>query len=214
MGCVETYRQLSADMRRISEENGFGGKIKVLAVTKTQSVQVMRQLYDAGVREFAENRIAVLEEKIPQFPDDVVWHFIGKVQSNKVRKVLKAAKVVHSVDSLELLLRIDRISGEEKVSPELYLEVNVSGEESKSGVTPQEAREILQTPLAHVRVSGLMTMAPNGASDGELKEIFSSLRRLGESLGVTEFSMGMSNDSHIAAACGSTTVRIGTALFV
>ena len=90
-----------------------------------------RELYDSGVREFAENRITVLEEKAKTLPSDISWHFIGKIQSNKVRKVLKLSKILHSVDSLELLRRIDRIAGEEGVAPELFIEVNISGKKKE-----------------------------------------------------------------------------------
>lgn len=212
MSCAEVYKQISSELETVSRQSGYG-RIKVLAVTKNQPAEKIMELYEAGVREFAENRIAVLEEKMEKLPSDIVWHFIGKIQSNKVRKVIKAAHVLHSIDSMELLRRMERICSEERIFPELFLEVNISGESSKSGVTLSEAEKILSTELSGVKITGLMTMAPNGADEEELTSIFSGLRSLGESYGIKEYSMGMSNDCRTAAQCGATIVRIGTALF-
>ena len=212
MSCAEVYKQISSELETVSRQSGYG-RIKVLAVTKNQPAEKIMELYEAGVREFAENRIAVLEEKMEKLPSDIVWHFIGKIQSNKVRKVIKAAQVLHSIDSMELLRRMERICSEERIFPELFLEVNISGESSKSGVTLSEAEKILSTELSGVKITGLMTMAPNGADEEELTSIFSGLRSLGESYGIKEYSMGMSNDCRTAAQCGATIVRIGTALF-
>ena len=185
----------------------------MLAVTKNQSADVIAELHNCGIKEFAENRIHVLEEKAKILPQDIVWHFIGKIQSNKVRKIIKIAKVLHSVDSSELLSRIDRISGEEGVSPEIFIEVNVSGEASKSGINISEVNSMLSIPLKHAKVCGLMTMAPFDSTEEEQKAIFSALKKCAEANGLTELSMGMTNDFQAAAECGSTILRIGTALF-
>ena len=215
MSAFDNYRALQKELAECAADGGFDPeRLKVLAVTKNQTAQVIRELYDSGVREFAENRINVLEEKIKELPADIVWHFIGKIQSNKVRKVVKAAKILHSVDSLELLERIERISQEENVFPRLFIEVNVSGEESKSGITVNELAGLLAVPLKNAEIAGLMTMAPFDASDAELEEIFTTLKKTADRYHLKELSMGMSNDCRIAAFCGATTVRIGTALFV
>lgn len=214
---MTSYEKYCACTRLAKESAAKGGfspeKIRVLAVTKNQSAETIAELYSNGLREFAENRITVLEEKAKTLPSDISWHFIGKIQSNKVRKVLKLSKILHSVDSLELLRRIDRIAGEEGVAPELFIEVNISGEESKSGITSAELPALLECPLSCARIIGLMTMAPFDSTAEEQKEIFSTLKELADSHDLPELSMGMSNDYETAAACGSTIVRLGTILF-
>ena len=215
MSAYDNYCTLKRELEECAANSGFDpAALKLLAVTKNQTAEVIRQLYDCGVREFAENRVNVLEDKIKVLPDDIIWHFIGKIQSNKVRKVLKTAKILHSVDSLELLERIERIAVEENVFPQLFIEVNVSGEESKSGISFGELPEMLNVPLNNSVICGLMTMAPFTAGEEELKEIFTTLRKTAEKYGLKELSMGMSNDCRTAASCGATTVRIGTALFI
>lgn len=214
MSAFEKYCRITEIAQECSVKGGFpAGHVRLLAVTKNQNAQVIDDLYSCGVREFAENRITVLEEKAKLLAPDIVWHFIGKIQSNKVRKVLKLAKILHSVDSAALLGRIDRIAGEEDVAPELFIEVNVSGEESKSGVELSQVSELLAVPLEHCRVVGLMTMAPFDSSSDEQRKIFSALKKCADMNGLKELSMGMSNDYTTAAACGATIIRIGTALF-
>ena len=215
MSCFDKYMQAQAIAGKCAEQGGFPAeRVRVLAVTKNQTADVIGELYGCGIREFAENRLNVLEEKAKILPDDIVWHFIGKIQSNKVRKILKLAKVLHSVDSPELLERIERIAGEEGVFPEIFIEVNVSGEESKSGISALQLPEMLSHTLSNVHVAGLMTMAPANCGDEDLRNIFSTLKKLADDSGLPGLSMGMSNDYHIAAECGATIVRIGTALFV
>jgi pyridoxal phosphate enzyme (YggS family) len=215
MSAFDNYRALQCELAECAAKGGFDpAQLKVLAVTKNQPSEVIRELYDAGLREFAENRINILEEKMKLLPDDIVWHFIGKIQSNKVRKVVRAAKVLHSVDSPELLERIERIAGEENVSPELFIEVNISGEESKSGISACELEKMLEVQLKHAKIAGLMTMAPFDANAEQLEHIFTTLKKTADRHQLKKLSMGMSNDCRIAAACGATIVRIGTALFV
>ena len=113
-------------------------EIRLLAVSKTFPVEPIRELYDAGVRAFGESRVTELAEKAARLPEDIEWHFIGRLQSNKARKAVQLAKVIHSVDSAALLERLDRIAGEERKRPAVLLEVNVSGEASKAGVPVAE----------------------------------------------------------------------------
>lgn len=215
MSSYDKYCQVEKTAKCCAAEHGFlQENIRVLPVTKNQSAQTIQELYDCGLREFAENRITVLEEKSKILPQDIKWHFIGKIQSNKVRKVLKISQILHSVDSLDLLKRIDRISAEEGVFPQLFIEVNISGEESKSGVGKDDLAELLSVQLNHSEIVGLMTMAPLQSTEEEQVEIFSSLKKCADEFGLKELSMGMSNDYRSAAACGATIVRIGTVLFV
>ena len=196
-------------------------EVFLLPVSKTVTAAVIRELYDRGLRDFGENRVPVLEEKAAALPGDIRWHFIGQLQANKVRKAVKLAYMIHSCDSAALIERIDRISGEEGRRPRLLVEVNISGEASKSGVPAAVCREVILA-AANCRCAqfcGLMTMAPFGAAPEELHRIFSALREIGEAarretgLALPVLSMGMSGDCREAVACGSTLVRIGTAIF-
>lgn len=216
MSCTENYLILLKELESLRSSD-----VKLLPVSKTVSAEVIRELYDAGVREFAENRIEVLTPKAETLPKDIVWHFIGRLQSNKVRKILKAAKVIHSVDSIELVQRIDRIAGEENCTPEIYLEISVSGEECKGGFPVDRAVELAKAAscAAHIKLAGLMTMAPLEASPDECRAVFNGLRSCRDSiekaLGITlpGLSMGMSNDWREAVACGSTLIRVGSSIF-
>lgn len=196
-------------------------EVKLLVVSKTIPIPVLMELYDHGIREFAENREPELAMKKAAMPDDIIWHFIGPVQSNKIRKIVRLADVVHSVESLSQLEKFERISGEEKRALQILLEVNVSGEESKGGMTPAELPEAAKraAECANVKFSGLMTMAPFEAEKAELNAIFSTLARLkGEMENLCRstlplLSMGMSGDFPEAVACGATVIRVGSKIF-
>ena len=214
MPIYDRYISIAREAEQHAQKGGFPPEnIRLLAVTKEQPVSNISELYDAGIREFAENRLPVLETKYRELPDDIIWHWIGKLQSNKVRKVLKMAKVIHSVDSAELLMRIEKIAQEEGLSPQLFIEINVSGEVSKSGIQPDELPELLKFKTSSAVIVGVMTMAPADAGEVELRRIFTRLHELGTSNGLHNFSMGMSNDYRIAAECGATVIRVGTAIF-
>lgn len=216
MSCTENYLALLKELESVKSAD-----VKLLPVSKTVSAEVIIELYDAGVREFAENRIEVLTPKAETLPKDICWHFIGRLQSNKVRKILKVAKVIHSVDSIELLQRIDRIAGEENCVPEIYLEISVSGEECKGGFPVDRALELAQAAVEakHIKLTGLMTMAPLEASAEECRKVFTGLREcrdmIEEKLNVKlpGLSMGMSNDWREAVECGSTLIRVGSSIF-
>lgn len=195
--------------------------VKLLVVSKTIPVPVLMELYDFGVREFAENREPELTMKREVMPDDIIWHFIGPVQSNKIRKIVRQADVVHSVESLSQLQKFERIAGEEKRNPRVLLEVNVSGELSKGGIAPEDLFQLVRcaSECNNVHVCGMMTMAPFEAETAELTAIFSRLRELRDEAGqlyeipLPVLSMGMSGDFPAAIACGSTIVRIGSRIF-
>lgn len=205
---TENYRAILEELKNFPAA-------RLLPVSKTFPAEAVRVLYDAGARSFGESRVAELEEKAKTLPSDIEWHFIGNLQANKVRRVLKTAKVIHSVDSAGLLERVDRIAGEEGVHPRVFLEVNISGEASKSGMTPEELEGAmrLRETLKNTEVSGLMTMAPQGAAEAELREIFGKLRSLADGYGLEGCSMGMSEDYHIALEMGSTLIRVGSKIF-
>lgn len=219
---IDNYLAVKAEVEKACAAAGRNSsEVKLLVVSKTIPVAVLMELYEFGIREFAENREPELAMKFEAMPKDIVWHFIGPVQSNKIRKVVKLAKVIHSVDSAERLERFERIAGEENVSPAIFLEVNVSGEESKGGMTPAElpAAAAAAAACRNVKMQGLMTMAPLSASPEDLCGVFNGLRSLKAeqeralNCSFPELSMGMSGDFPIAINCGATIVRVGSKIF-
>ncbi|OGV32026.1 MAG: YggS family pyridoxal phosphate enzyme [Lentisphaerae bacterium GWF2_45_14] len=196
--------------------------VKLLAVSKTFPNEAVIAAYEAGQRLFGENKVQELELKAPVLPSDIAWHLIGHLQSNKVLKAVTLASSIHSVDSLRLLQRIDRLAGENNCKPEILLEFNISGEESKFGASAEKDAMLLAAEAvkcANLSFRGLMTMAPLEADEQALRNIFSNLRKLRDLMEaefvvkLPELSMGMSGDYAVAVEEGSTLVRIGTAIF-
>ncbi|MBW3613332.1 MAG: YggS family pyridoxal phosphate-dependent enzyme [Chloroflexi bacterium] len=213
----ERHHRLLRQLRTVAERHGHDpARLHIVAVTKTHPVQLVRDAAAAGVTRFGESRVQEAEPKIAAVPE-AEWHFIGRLQSNKVRRAVRAFTVVHSVDSLELLDRVDRIADEEAVAPRVLLQVNISGEATKTGLSPGELERV-SAPAA-VPLVGLMTIAPMAATAEEAHAVFARLRTLRDELEqrlgfrLPELSMGMSADAEAAAAEGATLVRIGTALF-
>lgn len=196
-------------------------EVVIVAVTKTVGAEAVRQALIAGCIDFGENRVQEFLGKYGLFPT-ARWHFIGTLQSNKVKDVVGRAVLIHSVDSLHLLREVDRrAEGVDVVQP-ILLQVNVSGEETKHGFEPSDLSDALAeaSALEHVAVQGLMTMAPLGRPE-DARPIFRELRELRDSLRETapdgvkldELSMGMTNDFRVAVEEGATIVRVGGAIF-
>lgn len=196
--------------------------VKLLAVSKTFPMEDIREAFAAGQCEFGENRVQELESKVPAATPGMIWHLIGHLQSNKAEKAVAMAEYIHSVDSLKLLNKINSAAEKREKIQNILLEVNVSGEESKFGISGfDQLRGIFEHSLSlnHIKVLGLMTMAPLGADDSILHRTFAGLREFRDRLSdeysaaLPELSMGMSQDFRAAIAEGATIVRIGTAIF-
>jgi PLP dependent protein len=194
-------------------------RLRIVGVTKTHPIEVARAAAAAGIARLGESRVQEAEPKVAAVPE-AEWHLVGRLQSNKARRAVRAFAMIHSVDSVALLRRVAAIAEEEGRGPTLLLEVNVSEEASKAGVSPADVLE--PGTVAAIRecgVRGLMTIAPMGASVAEARAAFRTLRELRDGLeqaagiGLPELSMGMSADAEAGAAEGATLVRIGTALF-
>lgn len=218
--------QLAEVRQRIADAATSAGRapesVKLIAVSKTFPVEAVEKAYRSEQRLFGENKVQELEAKVPALPDDVEWHLIGHLQSNKVVKAVVLADYIHAVDSEKLIKRIDRLAGEAGTTPKILLEINVSGEESKFGLTEKGDAIALAKIAAecdHAQFVGLMTMAPYGATQEELREVFSGLRELRDTMeneldtALPELSMGMSSDFEVAIEEGATFVRVGTAIF-
>ena len=195
--------------------------IRLVAVSKTHPADAVVQAAAAGQTIFGESRVQEARDKIPACPSGLDWHFIGHLQKNKVRQALPLFSFFHSIDSTALAQAIDRIAGENGKPAEGLLEVNVSGEETKHGFTPDELRKGFSAlgKLPHLRIRGLMTMAPYSENPEDARPVFRALRELRDELQsahnhpLPELSMGMSGDYAPAIAEGATLVRIGSSIF-
>ncbi len=211
---------------RIAEAAKQAGRdpasVRLLAVSKTFPLADILDAFGAGQLEFGENRVQELETKVPGSDPRMVWHLIGHLQSNKAEKAVELADCIHSVDSVRLLNKIDAAARKHGKIQDLLLEVNVSGEESKFGLSGYDALRVTAEQalaLPAVRLLGLMTMAPLNADKAVLHATFGGLREFRDrleqefSIRLPELSMGMSSDYPEAIAEGATIVRIGTAIF-
>ena len=199
--------------------NRLPEEITLIAVTKQVSPVRAQQLVDLGICDLGENRLEGLLEKQQAITDPVNWHFIGNLQSRKVKEIVHTIDALHSLDRLSLAKEVNKRAN---VPVDCFVQVNVSGEESKSGITPGEADSFFEqlSAYANVHVIGLMTMAPNTDDESEIRSVFRSLRELRDHIAAkqlpyapcTQLSMGMSNDFEIAIEEGATHIRVGTAL--
>lgn len=198
-------------------------QVSLIAVSKTKPVGMLQEAYDAGIRNFGENRVQELMEKMPVLPADIRWHMIGHLQRNKVKYIVGKVWMIHSVDSLELAEEISKEAVKKQVTVRILLEVNVAEEESKFGVTVQEALGLAEAAakLPGIRVEGLMTIAPYTEVPEENRIYFQRLKQLSvdiydkniDNVNMNVLSMGMTGDYSIAVEEGATYVRVGTGIF-
>lgn len=182
----------------------------LVAVSKNQPPEKILEVYNAGCRDFGENRVQEALLKMEEMPKDIRWHLIGTLQKNKVKKIAGKFELIHSVDSIELAKEIEKYCPGQHV----LLQVNTSGEESKQGFSVEELMAAWQLLSGlTIKIDGLMTMAPLTEDLRVIEDCFGELQRLGRELGLPQLSMGMSHDYKIAIAKGATMVRIGSALF-
>lgn len=190
-------------------------EIKLIAVSKGHSWESMQITYKAGCRAFGENRVQEALHKISQAPQDIEWHMIGSLQSNKVEKSIGQFALIHSVDSLPLARLISQKSLEKGLVTPILLEVNASGESTKHGLAVNQWRDVYAEALAlpGIRIDGLMTIAPYVDDERIIRRCFAVLRNFKEELGLKHLSMGMSHDYLWAIEEGATMLRIGSAIF-
>lgn len=198
-------------------------EVTLIAVSKTKPASMLETVYEAGIREFGENKVQELTEKYELLPKDIHWHMIGHLQRNKVKYIVDKACLIHSVDSLRLAEEISRMAQAKQVEADILVEVNIAGEESKFGMTAQEAislvTEIAALPGIHVR--GLMTIAPFVEDPEENRMYFRKMKELSvdinrkniDNVGMDILSMGMTGDYMVAIEEGATMVRVGTGIF-
>ena len=199
------------------------GQVRLLAATKSQSIELIRAAVDAGITLFGENYVREAAGKKPLISEPIEWHLIGHLQRNKVKAAVDLFDVCESLDNLTLARELDKEGQKRNKVIRAFVEVNLGGEESKSGVNESEAAFLVQqvASLSHLRVEGLMSVPPYRQDPEEVRPYFRKLRLLQEKLGeirsprleLRELSMGMSHDYKVAIEEGASIVRIGTALF-
>ena len=197
--------------------------VTLVAVSKTKPVSMLMEAYAAGVRDFGENRVQEILEKAPLMPDDIRWHMIGHLQTNKVRQVIDRVVLIHSVDSVALARQIEKEAAKRDLVVHILLEVNVAGEESKFGFSVDEAEEaaVEIAKFAHVRIDGLMTIAPFVENSEENRDVFQKLFQLSvdikrkniDNVNMNVLSMGMTGDFEEAVEEGASVIRVGAGIF-
>ena len=197
-------------------------EVEIVAVTKTHGPETVREAWDAGLSIVGENKVQEAAWKKPESVTGPSWHLIGHLQGNKVRPALMLFDFIHSVDSLRLIERISSISEETGARPHILLEVNVSGEKSKTGMEPglvDEAVRAILERCPRIELEGFMTMAPFSANPEDSRPVFRALRNLRDEterrfgISLPRLSMGMSGDYEVAVEEGATWIRLGTVLF-
>jgi len=189
--------------------------VLLIGVSKTVDVDRIRAALAAGLRALGENRVQEAKAKVADLGRPAAWHLIGHLQTNKVKDALELFDVIHSLDRLELAQELERRAAGRGLAVEAMLQVNVGGEASKGGFAPDEVGQALEgiAKLAHVKVTGLMTIPPEAERPEDARPWFRRLRELGERHGLARLSMGMSGDFEVAVEEGATMVRVGTAIF-
>lgn len=198
-------------------------EVTLIAVSKTKPAEMMQELYDAGCRNFGENKVQELIDKYEILPKDICWHMIGHLQRNKVKYIVDKVSLIHSVDSLRLAQTIEKEAEKKNCVVDILIEINMAREESKYGIYPEELEALLReiSHLSHIRVKGLMTVAPNVKNPEENRKIFTEMKKLSvdiakkniDNIIMSILSMGMSNDYNIAVEEGANMVRVGTSIF-
>ena len=193
--------------------------ITLVAVTKTATVEQVEEAVKCGIMDFGENRVQTAEPKIKEIrisgDQGIRWHMIGHLQTNKVKKATELFSLIHGVDSLRLAREIDKEAAKKDIVFPVLLEINISGEESKFGVKPPDAAELLNqcSALSNIKVEGLMTMAPFSDDPEDSRPHFKKMSLLKADLGLKCLSMGMTQDFEVAIEEGSDIIRVGTAIF-
>lgn len=195
----------------------------LIAVSKTKPIEMLQEAYDAGCRDFGENKVQELIDKYDKMPKDIKWHMIGHLQTNKVKYIIDKVSLIHSVDSLKLAMEISKEAVKKNITVDVLVEVNVAGEETKFGVKPEDAEELVRkmAVLQGIHVKGLMTIAPYVENQEENRQYFAKLRQLSvdirdkniDNVYMDVLSMGMTGDYEVAIEEGATFVRVGTGLF-
>lgn len=198
-------------------------EVTLIAVSKTKPVSDLMEAYQEGCREFGENKVQELVDKYEVMPKDIHWHMIGHLQTNKVKYIVDKVTMIHSVDSIKLAREISKEAQKKQVTVSILIEVNVAGEESKFGVSMEEAEPLIRkiALLDGIKICGLMTIAPYVEDEEKNRQYFADLKQLSvdiatkniDNVNMNVLSMGMTGDYAVSIEEGATYVRVGTGIF-
>ena len=217
---AEVEAKICAACSRAGRERN---EVTLITVSKTNPVVRLKEAMDCGVSIFGENKVQEMLEKMEELPDSLEWHMIGHLQRNKVKYIMGKVALIHSVDSLRLAQEISKEAVKQGTEENILVEINVAEEESKFGITTEEAiqlvEEIAKLPAIHVK--GLMTIAPFVENQEENRQVFRALKKLSvdikqkniDNVTMDVLSMGMTNDYEVAIEEGATMIRVGTGIF-
>ena len=220
----ENFIQVQNNIKKACEKAGRNPEeVTLIAVSKTKPVPMLEEAYEAGSRDFGENKVQEIMEKYPVLPADIRWHMIGHLQRNKVKYIIDKAALIHSVDSLRLAEEISSQAKKKQVEADILIEVNIAQEESKFGTSRAEALSLVEAAagLPNIHVKGLMTIAPFVSNPEDNREYFRQIRELSvdieqkniDNVTMSVLSMGMTGDYMVAIEEGATMVRVGTGIF-
>jgi PLP dependent protein len=219
--CEETVK-LSISENICFIKNELQENITLIAVSKTRTISEMQEAYDAGMRDFGENKIQEISTKFDKFGKDVKWHLIGHLQTNKIKFIVGKAFLIHSLDSIKLLMELEKHYKAESKICNALIQINIGREESKTGLLLEELEALLCEceKCQNVKIKGLMAVIPNGTEE-EDKKYFSQMKHIWDTLKMRNFnniemkylSMGMTGDYKIAISEGSNMIRIGEGIF-
>ena len=221
---TQNLKQTQNNIAEAAKKSGrTSDDILLVAVSKTKPLSALQEAYNAGIHDFGENKVQELCDKIEQLPSDIRWHMIGHLQRNKVKYIIDKVAMIHSVDSLRLAQTIEQEAAKKDLVMPILLEVNVAEEESKFGLATNEVLPLLEkiSIFSHIKVMGLMTIAPFVKNPEENREVFRTLKKLSvdinakniNNVNMSVLSMGMTGDYQVAVQEGSTMVRVGTGIF-
>ena len=198
-------------------------EVTLIAVSKTKPIEMLQEAYDLGVRVFGENKVQEITAKYDALPDDIHWHMIGHLQTNKVKYIIDKVDLIHSVDSVKLAETIEKEAAKHNLTANILIEVNVAGELNKFGFKPEEVEAFVRaiSGFSGIRVRGLMTSAPYVENPEDNRCYFRQLKQLCvdinakniDNINMDVLSMGMTGDYQVAIEEGATMVRVGTGIF-
>lgn len=220
----ENLKYIEDEIKKVCEkENIDKNTCTLIAVSKTKPIELIKEAYDYGIRDFGENKVQEILEKYEQLPKDIRWHMIGHLQTNKVKMILDKVEYIHSIDSLKLASVIDKEAKKKGIVVKGFLELNIVGEETKFGFSVEELNSIVEelAVFGNLKIIGLMIVAPFVDIAEKNREIFKKMKKIAVDINakkihnveISELSMGMSGDYLVAIEEGSTFVRVGSSIF-
>lgn len=220
----ENLKYIEDEIKKVCEKKNIDkNTCTLIAVSKTKPIELIKEAYDYGIRDFGENKVQEILEKYEQLPKDIRWHMIGHLQTNKVKMIIAKVEYIHSIDSLKLASVIDKEAKKKGIVVKGFLELNIVGEETKFGFSVEELNSIVEelAIFGNLRIIGLMIVAPFVDIAEKNREIFKKMKKIAVDINakkihnvkISELSMGMSGDYLVAIEEGATFVRVGSSIF-